>query len=137
MREFQPFLNLSARCLGNGGAKLVEQDERTPALFFTALRRLQKDNEKNHKNTPAGSVPRAGKFVFRDGSGIAPAEGRSFGLKCFFSGDMQVRFSLAAPDDLYTTGYFFCELIFVFVMVVLCKKLEQPCFNFFSFALFH
>jgi hypothetical protein len=30
----------------NGGTKLVEQDERTLALFFTALRRLQKDNEK-------------------------------------------------------------------------------------------
>ena len=38
---------------GNVGTKLVEQNERTPALFFTALRRLQKDNEKNHKNAPA------------------------------------------------------------------------------------
>ena len=107
------------------------------ALFFTAFRRLQKDNEKNQKNAPAGSVPGAGKFVFRDGSAIAPTEGGPFDLKCFFSGNIQIRFSLAAPDDLDTAGYVFGELVFVFVLVVLCKKLEQPCFNLFSFALFH
>ena len=50
---------------------------------------------------------------------------------------MQVRFSLAAPDDLDITGYVFGGLTFVFVLVVLCKKLVQSCLNFFSFVFFH
>jgi hypothetical protein len=57
-------------------------DERVLALFITTLRRFKKDNEKNHKNVPAGSVSEAGEFVFRNGSKIAAAEGGSFGLKC-------------------------------------------------------
>jgi hypothetical protein len=66
-----------------------------------------------------------------------PTEGGPFGFKCFFSGDMQIRFSLAAPYYLDTAGYVFGELIFVFVLVVPCKKLEQPFFNYFSFVFFH